>query len=183
MMTFSSSTRSGHLETRVNTLTFLPATLLLVFSIFWIQPGVQVQRRQSVQYICVSPPGCRVWSGPREAEKICSTLAHTDEELKKNSEQKLEGQHFYIFSFQVLYYFFSIVSVIFDTVSFCFQASQVVLKVKKLPANAEDTRDIGSIPGHGYPLQYSCLENSHGQRSLVGYSPWGRTMSDMTKTT
>ena len=21
------------------------------------------------------------------------------------------------------------------------------------------------------PLQYSCLENSHGQRSLVGYSP------------
>ena len=24
------------------------------------------------------------------------------------------------------------------------------------------------------PLQYSCLENPHGQRSLVGYSPWGR---------
>ena len=34
MMNFSSSTRSRHLETRVNTLTFLPATLLLVFSIF-----------------------------------------------------------------------------------------------------------------------------------------------------
>ena len=29
--------------------------------------------------------------------------------------------------------------------------------------------------GHGYPLQYSCLENPHGQRSLVGYSPWGQT--------
>ena len=29
---------------------------------------------------------------------------------------------------------------------------------------------IGKIPwgGHGNPLQYSCLENSHGQRSLVG---------------
>ena len=27
--------------------------------------------------------------------------------------------------------------------------------------------------GHGNPLQYSCLENSHGQRSLVGYSSWG----------
>ena len=26
--------------------------------------------------------------------------------------------------------------------------------------------------GHGNPLQYSCLENPHGQRSLVGYSPW-----------
>jgi len=42
--------------------------------------------------------------------------------------------------------------------------------------------DLGSIPGlgkspgggHGNPLQYSCRENPHGQRSLVGYSPWGR---------
>ena len=23
-------------------------------------------------------------------------------------------------------------------------------------------------------LQYSCLENHRGQRSLVGYNPWGR---------
>ena len=28
--------------------------------------------------------------------------------------------------------------------------------------------------GHGKPLQYPCLDNPHGQRSLVGYSPWGR---------
>ena len=27
--------------------------------------------------------------------------------------------------------------------------------------------------GHGNPFQYSCLGNPHGQRSLVGYSPWG----------
>ena len=27
--------------------------------------------------------------------------------------------------------------------------------------------------GNGNPLQYSCLEKSHRQRSLVGYSPWG----------
>ena len=27
--------------------------------------------------------------------------------------------------------------------------------------------------GHGNLLQYSCLENPHGQRSLAGYSPWG----------
>ena len=25
--------------------------------------------------------------------------------------------------------------------------------------------------GHGNPLQYSCPENPHGQRSLAGYSP------------
>ena len=41
---------------------------------------------------------------------------------------------------------------------------------------------MGSIPesgrspggGHGNQLQYSCLENPHGLRSLAGYSPWGR---------
>ena len=46
-------------------------------------------------------------------------------------------------------------------------ASQVVLVVKKPPANAGDLRDVGLIPGsgrsprggHGNPLQYSCLEN------------------------
>ena len=31
------------------------------------------------------------------------------------------------------------------------------------------------------PLQYSCLENPYGQRSLVGYRPWGHKESDMTK--
>ena len=30
------------------------------------------------------------------------------------------------------------------------------------------------------PLQY-CLENPHGQRSLVGYSPWGHKESDTTE--
>ena len=37
--------------------------------------------------------------------------------------------------------------------------------------------------GHGNPLQCSCLENPHGQRSLEGYSPWGRNESDMTEAT
>ena len=35
--------------------------------------------------------------------------------------------------------------------------------------------------GHGNSLQYSCLENPHGQRSWVGYSPWGHKESDMTE--
>ena len=47
----------------------------------------------------------------------------------------------------------------------------------------------GSIPGlgrspggwHGNPLQYSCLENPHGQRSPEGYNPWGCKESDMTE--
>ena len=48
--------------------------------------------------------------------------------------------------------------------------------VKNLLANARDARDILSIPESGRSpgiengnlLQDSC----HGQRSLVGYSPW-----------
>ena len=35
--------------------------------------------------------------------------------------------------------------------------------------------------GHGNPLQYSCLENPHGQRNLEGYSPWGCKESDTTE--
>ena len=57
-------------------------------------------------------------------------------------------------------------------------ASQVVLVVKNQPANTGDIREVGSIPGsgrspgggHGNPFQYSCLENPHGQRSLVVYN-------------
>ena len=49
--------------------------------------------------------------------------------------------------------------------------------------------DLGLIPGlerspregKGYPLQYYCLENPHGQRSLAGYSPWDRKESDTTE--
>ena len=42
---------------------------------------------------------------------------------------------------------------------------------------------LGKSPGgrYGHPLQYSCLENPHGQRSLAGYGPWGRKELDMTE--
>ena len=54
-----------------------------------------------------------------------------------------------------------------------------------------NVRDLGSIPGlgkspggqHGNPLQYSCLENPHGQKSLARYSLWGSKESDMTEQT
>ena len=44
--------------------------------------------------------------------------------------------------------------------------------------SAYNAGDLGSIPGsgrspgegNGNPLQFSCLKNPHGQRSLVGYS-------------
>ena len=57
---------------------------------------------------------------------------------------------------------------------------------KESPGNVGD---LGLIPGLGIspevglgnPLQCSCLENPHGQRNLVGYSPWGHKELDMTE--
>ena len=50
--------------------------------------------------------------------------------------------------------------------------------VKNMPANAGDADSIpglGRSPGGGNdnPLQYSCLENPHGWRSLVGLPSMG----------
>ena len=63
-------------------------------------------------------------------------------------------------------------------------ASLVAQTVKNLPAVWETwvVSGLGRSPGGGYgnPLQYSCLENSHGQRKLVGYSP--RSCKELDKT-
>ena len=70
------------------------------------------------------------------------------------------------------------------------------LVFKFLPHGGSDDKesacnvgDLGSIPGlgrspgegRGNPLQYSCLENPHGQRSLTGFSSYGCEKSGMTK--
>ena len=52
--------------------------------------------------------------------------------------------------------------------------------VKYPPGNAGDAEDMGLISGvdrasgggNDNPLQYSCLGNPMGRRSLVGYNPW-----------
>ena len=61
------------------------------------------------------------------------------------------------------------------------QASQVALVVKNSPANAGDVKRCGFDPWVGKILQRRkwqptpvfLLGESHGQGSLVGYSPWG----------
>ena len=71
------------------------------------------------------------------------------------------------------------------------KASQVAPVVKKLTANTGDTRNMGLNPvlgrvpeeGNGNPLQLFLLRESHGQRSLAGYSPWGRKESGTTEMT
>ena len=68
---------------------------------------------------------------------------------------------------------------------YCLSAktTQVVLVVKKSPANIADARDTNSIPGsgrspgrgHGDPLQYSCLGNP------MDRGAWRATVHVVTK--
>ena len=63
-------------------------------------------------------------------------------------------------------------------------SSLVAQLVKNPPAMQVDSiPGSGRSPGggHGNPLQYSCLENPHGQRSPVGYSPWDHKESATTE--
>ena len=64
----------------------------------------------------------------------------------------------------------------------------MALVVKNPPANAGDIRDIGRSLGWEDPLEKGMATHSsilagkfQGQRSLVGYSPWGHRESDMTE--
>ena len=53
--------------------------------------------------------------------------------------------------------------------------------VKNLAANARDSKDAGLIPGwrRKWPPTPELLPGkSHGRRSLIGYSPWGRKELD-----
>ena len=58
-------------------------------------------------------------------------------------------------------------------------------------ASACNAGDLGSIPRSRsfpwrrkwQPIPVSLPGKSHGQRSLVGYSPWGRKESDTTEVT
>ena len=55
--------------------------------------------------------------------------------------------------------------------------------VKNPPDNAGSIPGSGRCPGrgHGNPLQYSCLENPHGQRSLEGHRVAELDMTEATE--
>ena len=74
-----------------------------------------------------------------------------------------------------------------------YQASQVALKIKNLPANVGDIRDMDSVPEsgrfpgeeHGNPLQYFRLENPMGREAWgqEDYCPYGHRELDITEGT
>ena len=57
--------------------------------------------------------------------------------------------------------------------------------MQEASGDASSISELGRFSGggHGNPLQYSCLENPHGQRSLVGYRPLSHKESDRTEVT
>ena len=67
----------------------------------------------------------------------------------------------------------------------------MVLVVKNLPANVGDVRDTALnswvrkilLMRKWHPTPLFLTGESHGQRPLVGYSPWGCEESDMTEVT
>ena len=60
---------------------------------------------------------------------------------------------------------------------------------KEPACNSGDAGDMGLIPGSGrspgggHSSPVFLPGESHGQRSLAGYSPWGHKESDMTEVT
>ena len=73
----------------------------------------------------------------------------------------------------------------------CLGLPRVALVVKKPPANTEDIRDTGLIPGsgrspgggHGNPLQNSYLENSMDRGAWRAAVPRVLKTQDMTEET
>ena len=64
------------------------------------------------------------------------------------------------------------------------RVSQVALVINNLCANAGDIRDrVGKIPWRRkwQPTPVFLPGTAHGQRSLVGYSPWGLSELDTTE--
>ena len=72
----------------------------------------------------------------------------------------------------------------------CFPPTYPSSWASQVLANAGDKRDVGSITGSGRfpwrrPWRLTPVflpGESHGQRSLAGYSPWGHNESHMTET-
>ena len=134
-------------------------------------PGRSSQPRDRTQVSRIAGRRFTVWA-TREAREVYNIIC-----TRKYPIYKLILYQIFRFSFEIQ------TSVQFSHLGFP-GGSEV-------KASASNVGDAGSIPGsgrssgggHGNPVQYSCLENPHGQRSLVDYSPWGHKESDMTEAT
>ena len=157
------------------------ASLKRDLSHYWASPVAQLVKNL--------PAVWETWDGktPRRRDRLPTPVFWPGEfhglyspwGLKESDmTEQLSHTHTYTGSFNFVYHYDEVCGIVW--------ASQLVLVVKKLPANAGDMGLIlgsGRFPGGGHdnPVQYACLENPHGQRSLAGYSPWGRKELDTTE--
>ena len=65
--------------------------------------------------------------------------------------------------------------------SWAFLVSQMVKNPSAVWETGVQSLGWEDLLEEGNSLQYSCLENPHGQRSLAGYHPWGCKESDTTE--
>ena len=134
-----------------------------------------------------SSPKYQPWSampvliteGPRGHQSTClsHTLAHELPDMARGFQRFLKRKAAQLLlSFQAVLLLWCV----------GFPGGEVV---KNPPANAGDSRDAGSTPGSGkMPWSrkrqltlVSLPGESHRQRSLAGYSPWGRKEPDSTE--
>ena len=149
----------------------------------------------------VSPWVYPVWDSLCLLDLIDYFLFHTGEIFSYNLFKNFLIPFLFLFLFWDLYNSNVVVLILSQT---SLRLSSILFILFTLPCTSEgfpggsdgkestcNVGDLGSIPefgrspggGHGNPLQYSCLENPHEQRSrsLVGYSPWGCKELDVTE--
>ena len=136
--------------------------------------------------------GIKVWSAPKALISLLCILFQA-KGPSSPSRQHLWVQHLWVPTEESALFLFNVsINLLFNELHFkhfvfrkCkfLWASLVSQLVKKLPAKAEDAKDVGSIPGsgrssgegNGNPLQDSCLENPIDSRA------WRATVHGVAK--
>ena len=104
-----------------------------------------------------------------------------------NTTEQITHTHMYIYTLMHIYAYIRIMCI---CVCVC-----VCVCVCSFPSGSDSEQStchagdpsfipgLGRSPGGGHsnPLQCSCVESPHGQRSLANYSPWGHKELDMTE--
>ena len=129
--------------------------------------GLQTQAFNSSPYLHTLSMQRETFSGEHDAGLVSFFYFLTEAQLIY-SISGIQQSDSVIYNICIHVYFFRF---FFHWASLVAQMQRICLNVGDLGWNP----GLGQSPGgeHGNPLQYSWLENPHGQRSLVGCSPWG----------
>ena len=154
----------------MSNLVFLPLHLFVLMSLFFIPAFlIGVYYLSFYLFNLYFPNGSWYWTSFLVLFAFCISSSMTC--------LFMYFAHFLIGLLACLFFTHWILRILYICWMLVIWASLVAQTVKNLPAGQEtwlwslgweDPLDRG----HGNPLQYSCLENPHGQRSLAGCSLW-----------